>query len=206
MNKSHSLASLLLMLLSSLVFAQPNVETEFFTQAQEEYFADHLDDYAYFSVLYVDKKTPEQIKRKHHLSTEESIQYLNNLANIGVIQKPSSNDLSLPISFLVQGVSRFRDDGPLSKKVSGLMARQIFEKVEQGIKSNKLKFRSLGLWITNKQHQAYLKELHDLENKYIDISVQNKQSNIKGAHRVFGVMVLIPHWEPSLFYNIKQEK
>lgn len=56
---------------------EQNKNEEFFTEAQEKYLAEHPEAFAYFSVLYVDKKTPEQIAKERHLSDKDNVQFLN---------------------------------------------------------------------------------------------------------------------------------
>lgn len=177
----------------------------FFTWDQEKYLAEHPSTYAYFAELYVYKKKPEQIGKEHHLSQGENIQFLNELASIGVIQNPNLKDLSASVNFLVKGTSHFIMNGPLSKKFNRQMVNEIFNQVQADLDEEKLKYSTLGLWITEEQQNAYFKELNELEKKYINISLQNRKNETKDARRVSAFMVLIPSWEPKFFNEIKKK-
>jgi len=206
MKNLFSIVVIFLTIVASSAFAEPaGKKGDFFTDAQEQYLADHLYLYAYFSQLYVHQKTPEQVAKEHHLSTAESLRYLDELAKIGIIQKPKTHDLSLRPNFLVEGVSTFKE-GPLSRKVSRLIIKQTFSKIEADLEKEKIRFATPGFWITEEQQNAYLKELKDLQDKYIDLAIQNRENKTPNARRVSGFMVLIPNWEPSLFSDVKSKE
>lgn len=169
-----------------------------FTLEQEKYLAEHPKVYAYFYELYINQKTPKQIANEHQISHSENVQLLNDLATINIIQKRNKNDVNAPVIFLVKGTHRFKENGPLCKKFDEKIAKEIFDKVQADIKAEKSDMSTLGLWLSEEQHQAYLDELNELEKKYMKMSIHNKKNKIKDTHRVYGFMVLIPHWEPKM--------
>jgi hypothetical protein len=59
--------------------------------------------------------------------------------------------------------------------------------------------------LTEKDYEQYKKELNALEDKYIDISIENKKSKNPDAYRVSYFVGLIPQWEPRLFHEIKKD-
>jgi hypothetical protein len=206
MKNSFSLVMLCCIILMTTGFTKSQHRAEFLTNSQEEYFAAHPDAYAYFDQLYVRSKSPEQIGKEYHLSVKENVQYLSELARIGVIAKPNNNDLSQPIQFLVHGISQFKEKGALAKKFDQLMVKQTFEQIEKEMKAEKLKFIMPGFWLTEEQQQSFQQELNDLADKYISQSVQNRNSKDKDAHRVSGLIVLLPNWEPGVFSDIKPKQ
>lgn len=188
-----------------LIFLIPSVfagfvddRPPFFTLEQEKYLAVHPRTYAYFYELYINKKTPEQIDKEHKLSHDESAQFLKELAGIGLIQNRSAEDAKTPVNFLIQGTHRFIENGPLAKKFDEKIVKEIFEKVQADLKTGTANISTLGLWMSEEEHQAYLHDLNELEKKYMKMSVHNKKNKIKDTRRVYGFMVLIPGWEPKM--------
>lgn len=179
----------------------------FFTIEQEQQLANQPEAFAYFSELYVHKKSPEQIAKEHNLSKEESLTFLKNLADIKVI-KPLPDLKNLPdrVEFMVSGITRFRDNGAPSKKFNELSINEYFVKLKDELHNGNVIPSTTGFWITEDQHQAFLKDLYELDQKYVALSLENRKTANKNAHRVSMIRGLIPNWEPSFFKKVKVNK
>lgn len=180
-------------------------EKTFFTEKQEVYLANHPYIFAYFKALYSDKKTPEQIAKDYKLSHMVNQKYLKALSDIGVIAPPK--DLKTSPNFLVNGVCSFSAGGPLSKKLTDLQFKQHYEQTLLDTKKDNQNDIVLapGMWLTEKEYDNYKKEILALEDKYINLSVQNRKVNNPAAFRVSVLINTISKWEPSVFTDIKKD-
>ncbi len=181
----------------------------FFSVEQEKFLAEHPESFAYFTELYVYKKSPKQIEKDHQLSLEENISFLKNLIAIHVIKISNEeilNNKQLPdsVDFLVRGTQHFIEKGPLSKKFDERNVQEYFKKISQGIKEGTLSFYNSGYWITEEEHQAFLEEFDALGKKYTNISLENRKNKNPEAHRVSTCTVFIPNWEPTFFKEVKR--
>lgn len=178
----------------------------FFTIDQEQQLADQPEAFAYFSELYVYRKNPEQIAKDHNLSKEESLAFLKKLVDIKIIKPlPDLKNLPDKVEFLVSGVTHFRENGAPSRKFDELSIDEYFGKLKEELRNGSVKPSTTGFWITDDQHQAFLKELYELDQKYVALSLENRKTGNKDAHRVSMLRALIPNWEQSFFKKVKVE-
>lgn len=176
----------------------------FFTIDQENQLASHPEAFAYFSELYVHRKTPKQIAKEHDLNQEESLTLLKQLVDLKII-KPLSNLKNLPekVEFLVSGITRFRENGSASRKFNELSVNEYFIKLKEELNRGGEGPSTTGFWITDDQYQAFLKDLYELDQKYVALSLKNRKTGDKNAHRISMMRVLFPNWEPSFFKKVK---
>lgn len=208
MNKSLVLTFLSLLIFCISSSAHTDVPKKpFFTIEQEDFFSLNIPVYAYFSKIYTEGKTPEQMAKEYDLSTKTNQKYLKALENIGVIEKVNYDDLSSPLHFLVTGVSTYSPGGPLSNKFTELMLKDYYEKMLRltGEKNTEFYLSTPGLWLTEKEYEQYKKGLKELEEKYIDVSIKTRKSKNKGAFRVSSFIGVIPKWEPHIFHEVKKD-
>ena len=177
----------------------------FFTVKQEEFLALNMPVFAYFSELYVDKKTPDQIAKDYNLSEPTNLKYLKALEDIGVIEKVSTDKLTSPVHFLVSGVFSFSKYSPLSSKATEFMLKDYYEKFLglAGEKNTKFYLASPGFWLTEEEFKQSKKDLEALEEKYIELSLKNRKEKNKKAFRVSAIIGLISKWEPTIFHKVE---
>ncbi len=178
----------------------------FFTIEQEQQFLNQPEIFAYFSELYVHKKSPEQIAKVHNLSKEENIAFLKKLADMKIIQ-PLSEMKTIPdkVEFLVSGVSHFRDKGALAKKYNEMAIKEYSKKLKEELDNDNVSLSTTGFWMTEEQHEAYIKDLWELDRKYVALSLENRKNGNKNAHRVSMLRGVIPNWEPTFFKKVKRD-
>lgn len=178
-----------------------------YTIEQEQQFANQPELFAYFSELYVYKKSPEQIAKENDLSLDESLIFLKKLADIKII-KPLSDMKNLPnkVEFMVSGISRFRENGATLKKFYEMSINEYFVKIKEQLHNKDDATSTTGFWITDDQYDAYLKDLYEIDQKYVALSVENRRTDNKNAHRVSLFRTTIPNWEPSFFKKVKMDQ
>ncbi len=86
------------------------------------------------------------------------------------------------------------------------MAKEYYEKMLALVreKNTELYFSTLGFWITAEEYELYKKEMKSLEEKYINISIKNRESKNNNAFRVSSIIGIIPEWEPSIFHKVEK--
>jgi hypothetical protein len=183
------------------------VENPFFTLQQEKFLSLNVPVYAYFSQMYVEGKTPEQVAKEFGLSDDTNRKYLKALVDIGVIENVKEDQLSSSPRFLVTGVMSYSPYGPLSNTFTELRVKEYHEKVLALAETQNKDFylSDSGLWMTKKEYEQYKKELKVLEEKYINIAMKNRKSKTKETFRVSSLVCVIPKWETHVFYDVKKD-
>jgi transcriptional regulator with XRE-family HTH domain len=165
-----------------------------FTPAQEEFFAEHMAFFCFFSELNAGK-TPRQIADEHGLTAASVRRYLKELERIGLIERHAGDAVRL----LKRGEFTVWDDfGPMGRTYARYYVKAMADRALKSLDAP----GALALWtgsrgLTPGQYAAFKEELDELVERYRAVTVGNRAAQVRGDSVQF--LFVVDQWKDPYF-------
>lgn len=172
-----------------------------FSPEHELFFSKFPSHLAYLFELYNGHLTPNEIQKKHGISTRSTRRYLKCLRKMDLIDILPGDQ----IKFLIEGSIAWSDQGKLGQVFSKNMIESFSRRATEETAGPNTVVTFLNGWSwTKNNHEEFQFELKELLRKFHQSSLYNRKILKPSDYKQFSSMILVDEWEHDLFTKIAE--
>ncbi len=170
-------------------------EKFYLTRDQDDFFAENLDYYAFFYVLYYQTEgSLKELQKKWGISEDDSFRYLRKLEKMGLLELLPGNEYK----FKVSGQLNVIDDGAV---INTDFVADEFVAFTRKVADHRLQkeylFRLAGLQLSHSTYNQFIAEIKVLTEKYFDKGAREEVFTPPKDRSLYGLCISLGPWAPT---------